>query len=89
MAKKIPLRQCLGCQEMIAKKDLIRIVKDQEDHFTVDATGKMNGRGAYVCRKQECLKKAIKNKSLERSFKMTIPAEVYEKLNKELIELGE
>lgn len=89
MAKKIPLRQCLGCQEMLAKKDLIRIVKDNENHFAVDATGKMNGRGAYVCKKTECLKKAIKNKSLERSFKMTIPAEVYEKLNEELIELGE
>ena len=89
MAKKIPLRQCLGCQEMLAKKALIRIVKDNENHFSVDATGKMNGRGAYVCRKPECLKKAIKNKSLERSFKMAIPSEVYEKLNKELMELGE
>jgi hypothetical protein len=89
MAKKIPLRQCLGCQEMIAKKELIRVVKDAENHFAIDATGKMNGRGAYVCRKQECLKKAIKNKGLERSFKMAIPSEVYENLEKELIELGE
>lgn len=89
MAKKIPLRQCLGCQEMIAKKELIRIVKDKENQFAVDATGKMNGRGAYVCRKQECLKKAIKSKALERSFQMAIPCEVYEKLNKELAELGE
>lgn len=84
MAKKIPLRQCLGCNQMIAKKELIRIVKDNENNFAIDVTGKMNGRGAYICRKAECLKKAIKSKSLERSFKMQIPKEVYDKLDKEL-----
>ena len=75
MAKKIPLRQCLGCNEMIPKKELIRIVKDNENNFAIDLTGKMNGRGAYICRKAECLKKAMK---------MQIPKEVYEKLDKEL-----
>ena len=55
MAKKIPLRQCLGCNEMIPKKELIRIVKDNENNFAIDLTGKMNGRGAYICRKAECL----------------------------------
>lgn len=84
MAKKIPLRQCLGCNEMIPKKELIRIVKDNENNFAIDLTGKMNGRGAYICHKAECLKKAMKSKSLERSFKMQIPKEVYEKLDKEL-----
>ncbi len=88
MAKKIPLRKCLGCHEMVAKNELIRIVKDKDDNFTIDVTGKMNGRGAYICKKAECLSKAIKNKSLESSFKMKIPKEVYEKLNKELDEVG-
>jgi hypothetical protein len=88
MAKKIPLRQCLGCQEMVAKKELIRVVKDSENHFAIDITGKMNGRGAYVCKNQECLKKAIKNKGLERSFKMAIPSDVYDSLEKELLEIG-
>lgn len=87
MAKKIPVRQCLGCQEMTAKQDLIRIVRDNEGNFAIDVTGKMNGRGAYICRKPECLKKAIKNKGLERSFKQGIPEMVYERLDKELIEL--
>ena len=88
MAKKIPLRQCLGCNEMIPKKELIRIVKDNENNFAIDLTGKMNGPVARqicrICRKAECLKKAMKSKSLERSFKMQIPKEVYEKLDKEL-----
>jgi hypothetical protein len=73
---------------MIAKKELIRVVKDSENNFAIDITGKMNGRGAYVCRNQECLKKAIKNKGLERSFKMAIPSDVYDNLEKELMELG-
>ena len=87
MAKKIPVRQCLGCQEMVAKKDLIRVVRDNQGNFSVDATGKMNGRGAYICRKPECLKKAVRNKGLERSFRQSIPQTVYEKLDKELIAL--
>ncbi|MBP3326493.1 MAG: YlxR family protein [Coprococcus sp.] len=88
MAKKIPLRQCLGCHEARDKRELIRVVKDNENHFAIDATGKMNGRGAYICKKKECLEKAIRSKSLEKSFKMSIPAEVYEKLNKELEDIG-
>ncbi len=88
MAKKIPLRQCLGCHEMKDKRELIRVVKDNENHFAIDITGKMNGRGAYICKKMECLSKAIKTKALERSFKMSIPAEVYTKLGKELEEIG-
>jgi hypothetical protein len=88
MAKKIPLRMCLGCQEMIAKNELIRVVKDKDNNFAIDLTGRMNGRGAYICKRPECLTKALKNKGLQRSFKMPIPDEVVDKLNKELIELG-
>ncbi len=83
MAKKIPLRQCVGCGEMKGKKDMIRVLRTAEDQICLDATGKKNGRGAYICRDRECLKKAAKNKGLERSFKMSIPASVYSMLEEE------
>ncbi len=83
MAKKIPLRQCVGCGEMKGKRDMIRILKTAEDQICLDATGKKNGRGAYICRSRECLQKARKNKGLERSFKMSIPNEVYDTLEEE------
>ena len=83
MTKKIPLRQCVGCGEMKNKKEMIRVLKTTEDEICLDATGKKNGRGAYICRSRECLQKACKNKGLERSFKMSIPAAVYETLERE------
>ena len=83
--KKIPMRQCVGCQEMKPKKELIRVVKTPEDEYTIDATGKKNGRGAYICHSRECLEKAIKTKGLERSFKTSIPSEVTNKLREEMI----
>lgn len=85
--KKIPMRKCVGCQEMKSKKEMIRILKTTEEEFVLDATGKKNGRGAYLCFSKDCLQKAIKGKGLERSFKQSIPKEVYEKLEKELGEL--
>ena len=84
MQKKVPLRKCIGCQEMKNKKSLIRIVKNKEDQFFVDTTGKLNGRGAYICQTGSCLEKAIKNKGLERAFESKIPDEVYEHLKKGL-----
>lgn len=86
MAKKIPLRQCVGCGEMKGKKEMMRIIKTAEDDIVLDVTGKKNGRGAYLCISAECLKKARKNKGLERSFKMKIPDEIYERLEKEFDE---
>lgn len=83
MAKKIPLRQCVGCGEMKGKKDMMRVLKTVEDEICLDVTGKKNGRGAYLCKSKECLVRARKNKGLERSFKMSIPAEVYDTLEKE------
>ena len=77
--KKIPMRQCVGCGEMKAKKELIRVIKTEEE-VLLDTTGRKNGRGAYICADKECLKKAIKSKGLERSFKMSIPKEVYDSL---------
>ena len=86
--KKVPLRQCIGCGESKNKKEMIRILKTPEGEFILDATGRKNGRGAYLCPSKECLRKAIKGKGLERSFKMAIPREVYETLEKEMEELG-
>ncbi|MCI8294545.1 MAG: YlxR family protein [Lachnospiraceae bacterium] len=86
--KKIPLRQCIGCGEMKSKKEMIRVLKTAQEDILIDATGRKNGRGAYLCPSKECLKKAIKSKGLERSFKMAISKEIYETLEKEMEELG-
>jgi len=85
--KKIPLRQCVGCGERKSKKEMLRVLRTAEDEIVLDATGKKNGRGAYICFSKECLKKARKNKGLERSFKMGIPEELYERLEKEFDEI--
>lgn len=82
--KKIPLRKCTGCGEMKPKKELVRVIKTVEDHIVMDLTGKMNGRGAYVCRSQECLKKAIKTKAIERSLGIRVSENIYDELKKEL-----
>ena len=84
--KKIPMRQCVGCGEMKPKREMIRVIKTAEDEMILDTTGRKNGRGAYLCPDSECLKKAIKNKGLERSFKMPVPKDVYEMLTKEMEE---
>ena len=86
--KKIPLRQCIGCVEMKSKKEMIRVLRTAEGEILIDATGRKNGRGAYLCPSCECLKKAVKSKGLDRSFKMAVPWEVYEALEKEMEELG-
>ena len=82
--KKMPVRMCVGCQEMKNKKEMIRVIRTSEQEFVLDATGKKNGRGAYICPNRECLSQAIKSKGLERSFKQAIPKEVYESLEKEM-----
>lgn len=73
------MRKCTGCLEMKEKKSLIRIVKNEEA-FSIDFTGKANGRGAYICKNFDCLEKSIKNKGLERSFKCKIDSKIYEEL---------
>lgn len=85
--KKIPMRKCVGCGEMKPKKELLRILRTETGEFVVDALGKANGRGAYLCRSVECFQKAVKNRGLERSFKQAIPPEVYERMEKEMGEL--
>lgn len=85
--KKIPMRKCVGCQEMKSKKEMLRVIRTQEGEFLLDATGKKNGRGAYLCPSSSCLEKAIRQKGLERSFRQAIPREVYETLEREMKEL--
>lgn len=87
--RKIPLRKCTGCQEMKNKKELIRIVRDENGEFSIDLTGKKSGRGAYICPTIECLEKAQKSKGFERSFKTAVPQDVYNKLRNELSENNE
>lgn len=82
--KKVPLRKCIGCNEMKNKKEMIRVLKTTDNEIVLDVTGKKNGRGAYLCFSKECLKNAMKNRGLERSLKMPIPQEVYESLEREL-----
>ncbi len=86
MAKKVSLRQCVGCGEMKDKKEMMRVLKSAEGQVSLDMTGRKNGRGAYLCKNGECLSKARRNKGLERSFKMRIPDEIYENLEKEFEE---
>lgn len=84
MAKKTPLRKCVGCGEMIAKKDMLRVIRKADGEVKIDFTGKENGRGAYIHFDKGCLDKAVKSKGLERSFKMPIDHLVYERLSKEM-----
>lgn len=82
--KKIPQRKCIVCQDRDSKKELMRIVKNKEGEIFLDPSSRANGRGAYICKDSECLKKAIKTKALNRAFKVEVSDEVYEKLLAEL-----
>ena len=84
MQKKIPQRQCMGCRERKAKKELIRVVRSPEGEVSLDFHGTKNGRGAYICPQMDCLKKAIRSKALERSLEVPIPEEIYAQLEKEM-----
>lgn len=85
LKKKVPLRKCLGCQEMKSKKELIRVVRNDEGEVFIDFTGKKAGRGAYICADIQCLEKAHKSKGFERSLKTTISQEVYDQLKEKLV----
>ena len=82
--KKIPERQCLGCNEHKPKSELLRVVRAPDGSISLDFKGKASGRGAYICHDIECLKKARKAKSLDRSLEVPIPEEVYDRLEKEM-----
>lgn len=82
--KKIPLRMCTGCREMKPKKELIRIVRTAEGELRVDATGKLNGRGAYLCKSAECLKRAQKTGAISRAFGLPVTEELFSRIETEL-----
>lgn len=82
--KKIPMRKCIGCNEMKEKRELIRIVRSNEGVMNVDTSGKMSGRGAYICKSVDCFDSAVKAKRLERAFKTKIPDEIYQALREAL-----
>ena len=84
MQKKIPQRQCMGCRERKPKREMIRVVRGTDGTVSLDFSGKLNGRGAYICPDPLCLQKAQKAKSLERSLEVAIPDEVYARLQKEM-----
>ena len=84
MQKKIPQRQCMGCRERKAKRELIRVVRMTDGNVSLDFSGKLNGRGSYLCPDMNCLLKARKARSLERSLEVPIPEEVYQRLSKEM-----
>ena len=86
MPKRIPLRQCLGCREMKAKKELVRVVRSPEGTVSVDLRGKAPGRGAYVCPNPDCLKRALRSKALSRSLAVEIPPEIYDTLTAQMEE---
>ena len=84
MDKKVALRQCVGCGEKGDKRDMMRVVRTPEGDITLDFKGKMNGRGAYLCKDPECLTKAGKNKGLERALSLSVPEEIIDRLKEEL-----
>lgn len=88
MQRKIPLRKCTGCNEMKDKKELVRVVKNKEGEVSLDLTGKKSGRGAYVCKSLDCLKKARKARGFERAFSQRIPDEIYDIMESELTKNG-
>lgn len=85
--KKIPMRQCCGCREMKNKKELMRVIRTPEGDVCLDATGRKNGRGAYICKSLSCLDAALKNKGIERSLNVSIPEEVIGLLTEEMKKL--
>ena len=87
--RKIPMRMCVGCREMKEKKELIRVVRTPEGEVALDPTGKRSGRGAYVCRQVECLRRAIRQKQLERQLEITLSPEIMEALQGEMARLSE
>ena len=84
--KKIPMRQCLGCNEHKPKGELLRVVRSPEGEVSLDFTGKKSGRGAYICKNPACLKKVRKNRRLEHNLESSISPEVYDRMERELTE---
>lgn len=88
-ARKVPMRQCVGCQEQKPKRSMVRIVLTPTEEILIDPTGKKSGRGAYICPKESCLEMAKKRKSLERGLKSGVSSSVYDNLRAMLREIGQ
>ena len=84
--RKIPERQCLGCNEHKPKSELIRVVRSPEGEISLDLTGKKSGRGAYICRSKKCFTKARKSKRIDKALDLAVPEEVYDRMETELSE---
>ena len=84
MPKRTPMRQCLGCREMKPKPELVRVVRAPDGTVSVDLKGKAPGRGAYVCRSADCLKKALRSKALSRALDVEIPPEIHDALSAQM-----
>lgn len=82
--KKIPMRQCMGCNERKPKNELVRIVRSPDGEIALDFTGKKNGRGAYLCRSAECLRRAAKSHRIDRVLECTVPEAVYQAMEREI-----
>ena len=82
--KKVPVRMCLVCRKHLPKENLIRIVKDKENKIFLDKTFKAEGRGAYICKSEECLTKLQKTRALNRAFKCEVPIEIYNEIKGDL-----
>ncbi|RRJ65398.1 YlxR family protein [Paenibacillus oralis] len=87
--RKVPLRKCVACQQMMPKKSLIRIVRSPEGEVSIDLTGKKSGRGAYLCGKEACFKLAHKTRALDRALKAPVGPEVYEQLARDFLAVEE
>ena len=87
-AKKIPMRQCLGCNQHKEKREMIRVVRDPEGNISLDFVGKKSGRGAYICPSSQCLKKARKARRIESALDCSIPDEVFSMMEASLEESG-
>lgn len=85
--KKIPLRKCVACQEMMPKKELIRVVRTPQEEIQIDLTGKKSGRGAYLCGKRSCFKLAKKSKAFDRALKQPVSVEIYDRLESDFIKV--
>ncbi|CAM3893143.1 YlxR family protein [Cohnella lubricantis] len=85
--RKIPQRKCVACQEMMPKKELIRIVRSPEGDIQIDLTGKRSGRGAYLCGKTSCFKLAKKSKAFERALKVPVSSDIYDRLEADFIKV--
>ena len=83
------MRMCVGCREMKEKRELIRVVRSPEGEVSLDPVGKKSGRGAYVCRNADCLKRSIKQKQLERQLEVTLPPDTAEALTAAITQIGE